>query len=162
MEPIRVGEKMVMVELMCDRPFKDDCRGLTPVMWHGKGDVQPYPARLWPKLAEHPDVWSLHVQKTQAQIDAAAEIEAAAQRMREANARADAAADAAAGGQGETGLVATAAHTVTAGNKLLSEDEVKAMPIEELRALAIARDYQLHPRLGMERLVIEFLAKQAG
>lgn len=63
MEPITLQQAraggVVNVELVCDREFKDDCRCNTGIVWNGKGDVQPYPANLWPKLAVHPDVWRL-------------------------------------------------------------------------------------------------------
>ena len=59
MELIRVGEEMIDVELVCDRDEKDDCKGGTPVVWYGKGDVQKYPARLWHKLEKNTDVWKL-------------------------------------------------------------------------------------------------------
>lgn len=49
----------VIVELVIDRSFKDDCRAHTGTVWRGKGDQQYFPAALWPKLAEHPDVWKL-------------------------------------------------------------------------------------------------------
>jgi hypothetical protein len=51
--------KNVLVRLVADRDFKDDCRAGTGVVWRGKGDVQSYPAEHWPKLAAHPDVWEL-------------------------------------------------------------------------------------------------------
>lgn len=51
--------KTVMVELVADREFKDDCRANTGIVWRGKGDKQPFPAHLWHKLAAHPDVWKL-------------------------------------------------------------------------------------------------------
>lgn len=50
----------VLVELVCDRNPKDDCRANTGTIWAGKGDVQPFPRALWPKLAPHPDVWRLY------------------------------------------------------------------------------------------------------
>ena len=63
MEPITLQQAraggVVNVELVCDREFKDDCRCNTGIVWNGKGDIQPYPANLWPKLAAHPDVWRL-------------------------------------------------------------------------------------------------------
>lgn len=49
----------VIVELVIDRSFKDDCRANTGTIWRGQGDQNYFPAQLWPKLAEHPDVWKL-------------------------------------------------------------------------------------------------------
>lgn len=49
----------VIVELVIDRSFKDDCRAHTGTIWRGKGDQNYYPAHLWPQLAPHPDVWKL-------------------------------------------------------------------------------------------------------
>lgn len=63
------GTPMVLVELVIDRENKDDCRAHTSTVWARKGDRQPYPEHLWPKLAEHPDVWRL---VTQEQLDAEA------------------------------------------------------------------------------------------
>jgi hypothetical protein len=63
MQPISLQQALagavVRVELVCDREFKDDCRANTGIVWRGQGDIQPYPASLWPKLAAHPDVWRL-------------------------------------------------------------------------------------------------------
>jgi hypothetical protein len=63
MEPITLAQalagKTVLVELLADRDYKDDCQAHTGIAWHGKGDRQRYPAQLWHKLAAHPTVWAL-------------------------------------------------------------------------------------------------------
>lgn len=58
-QAILPGEPMVQVRQVINRPEKDDCRAGTAVVWHGPGDIQLYPRRLWPFLAPHPDVWEL-------------------------------------------------------------------------------------------------------
>ena len=52
----------VLVELVWpeSRGEKADCKNYTGTVWSGRGDVQNYPANLWPKLREHHDVWRLY------------------------------------------------------------------------------------------------------
>lgn len=125
-----IGQAVRTVKVMCvwppERGPKDDCRNRTGVVWAGHGDVQDYPAHLWPKLAEHPDVWKLHdpeadariaaarQRAAQAQAEARAAIEEAERIARMEEQRlAQAALDAAARGQ-ETG---TDVVTITSVNK---------------------------------------------
>ncbi len=52
----------VLVELVWpeSRGEKTDCKNYTDVVWSNRGDVKNYPAHLWPRLREHPDVWRLY------------------------------------------------------------------------------------------------------
>lgn len=60
--------KMVSVELVADREnHKDNLYG-TETVWIGKGDVKQIPEPLWPKFAQHADVYRLA--KNQAAADA--------------------------------------------------------------------------------------------
>jgi hypothetical protein len=56
--------KMVMVELVLDRPVHKDLIYGTNQEWDGLGDVKPIPEVLWPKFAGHTDVYRLAEQMT--------------------------------------------------------------------------------------------------
>lgn len=135
-ESVRPNEAMVNVRLVADRDEKDDCQHYTPTVWRGQGDVQPYPLRLWPKLAEHPDVWEL--------TDAAPPSEADMARAQK---------DEAAGSN--TDLVIASANWVEQTPEML-----EAMPDIDIHALATRRGYALHPRLNPVNLRKNFLAAQ--
>lgn len=142
-EQVFADEPMVLVEQVIDRPFKDDCRNYTGIEWHGQGDVQPYPERLWPKLALHPDVWKIHV-PTEAEI-AAHQAQLAAAEERAATARK------------ELEDAQKAADAV-----LLSAEDLATMSDEEVRAEGRKRKYQLHGNLASEKLRPTFLDVQAS
>jgi hypothetical protein len=127
-------EPMVDVELVCDRASKDDCRAGTATVWNGKGDVQPYPKRLWPKLAPHPDVWRL-VNNDQPRID-----------LPELDAREIAAGT-------NTDLVIIDRVNTTA-------EVLEQMTDEDVRAEGDRRGYVLNPRLNSTNLRLRFLDAQ--
>lgn len=193
-EAVRFDDKMVRVQLVCDRAEKDDCRAGTTIKWHGQGDVQLYPERLWPKLAPHPDVWRLMPSVEQEEAEAKARFDAAqalldkaaadmqrAKDLRAAELTRRAEQDAAieaqrlqrekdeAAGKGTDVVTATPTADVNgtpAGQAALealtelTEEEIAALPYEDLQALAITRDYGLHPRLNHANLKVQFLAAQ--
>lgn len=70
MDAVILGEPMVQVRCIwpASRGTKDDCRGKTKTVWSGHGDIQAYPARLWPLLAAHADVWELADARVAAEI----------------------------------------------------------------------------------------------
>lgn len=142
-ETVYPDEPMVLVEQVVDRPFKDDCRNYTSIVWNGQGDVQPYPERLWPKLAPHPDVWKIHV-PTEAEI-AAQQAQLAEAEARAAQARKD----------------LEDAQKAAAG-VLLSAEDLAAMSDEDVRAEGRSRKYQLHGNLASEKLRPTFLDVQAS
>lgn len=142
-EAIRFDDVMVMVELVLDRPEKDDCRGHTPVMWHGLGDIQPYPKRLWPKLEPHTDVWRL--------IEDVTNRPSAADRALQEAKRLKADAQQAAGENRDV--------IVTLPTQL-DEEALAAMSDDDVRAEAIKRNYGLHPRLNPVNLRVRFLEAQ--
>lgn len=163
---------------------KDDCRAGTGIVWAGNGDVQQFPAALWPKLAPFHDVWRL--------LDgegAAIALEEAAARARATQlARAiagagatqvtlSAAATAAVAPQGgtleptdqsaaqatEAKAVgqANATEVVTVSGTALTAEQLAAMPDDDVRALAETRGYALHPRLSPTNLRLRFEEAQA-
>ncbi len=70
----------VLVQLVWpeSRGEKTDCKNYTGIVWSGRGDVQNYPANLWPRLREHPDVWRLYTPAEQAPAPAPAPAQPAA------------------------------------------------------------------------------------
>lgn len=59
-------------------------------------------------------------------------------------------------------LKAVAAHTLDKGVPLLlTRVDLESMSVQDVRQLAIDRDYMLNPRLKAEKLFVEFLAMQA-
>lgn len=145
MEALRFDDKMIMVQLVADRAEKDDCRAHTSVVWHGKGDIQAYPERLWHKLAPHPDVWRI--------VDEGQSIPSAADRAVADARRIKADAERAAGTN--TDVVVT-----LGGPQQLTAEQLETMPDEDIRAEAVKREYALHPRLNSLNLRIRFLEAQ--
>lgn len=137
------NEPMVLVELVRDIDYKDDCRNYTDIGWFGKGDVQPYPKRLWPKLAEHHDTWRL----VEAKLSEEELERQALERIRLKRERA--------AGAG-TDLM-----TVTVTQELTMED-LAAMSDDEVRAEAAKRKYGLHARLSPEKIRPAYLEIQAA
>lgn len=41
------------------KPQETDCVAGTFITWVGWGDIREVPARCWPVMARHPDVWEL-------------------------------------------------------------------------------------------------------
>lgn len=212
----------VIVELVLDRSFKDDCRAGTGIVWRGKGDQNYYPANLWVKLAPHPDVWKLIEEEDRAtpssltpaaalrlEEEAAAKLDAEraelrrleeeqarieaetrAEQEREAQRRADreradmenagklTAADVAkvnegepltadqaaaqsqeAAGQGTDKVTATIGDVEFADAfdyAALTPEAQAKLSIEEMRDLAVALDYGIHPRTGEEKTRLKF------
>lgn len=152
-----------------ERGEKNDCRGGTNVVWSGHGDVQDYPAHLWPRLAAHPDVWKLYDPEADARIAAAqeakdkAEAEARraaeeAERIRqEEEARLTAEAQAKAAGNGTDLAVVTSVNP-----PVLTAEELEAMSDDAVREEAERRKYALHPRLSAANLRKRFLEAQAN
>lgn len=136
-EEVIPGEPMVLVEQVIDRPMKDDCRNYTDVVWHGQGDVQEYPARLWPKLALHPDVWRLVDKKPPTDAE-----------LRERDRRAALSLS-----------QATAAGSI-AGAIALDADALASMDDDEVRAEGKARRYGLHHTYAGQKLREAFLEAQ--
>lgn len=173
LEQARAGA-VVRVELVCDREFKDDCRNNTGIVWHGKGDIQPYPANLWPRLAVHPDVWKL----ADDQGDGAAppeqvrseSLEAERKRLGTAEAERVAAASevkasetraAELAGQGIDSVTATVPDQTFAETYdylSLTPAVQEAMAYEAMRDLAAKLDYGLNYRLGEKNLRLRFAA----
>jgi hypothetical protein len=137
-------EPMVDVELVCDRATKDDCRAGTATVWHGQGDVQPYPKRLWAKLAPHPDVWKL---KDPSQISRQAPP--TVMDVVEMNKRKEEAAGT------NTDMVFVEGVNVTA-------EMLDMMSDADVRAEGAKRGYDLHPRLNSANLRQRFLDAQNG
>lgn len=50
--------RMVNVALVADRPNHKDNLYSTETVWAGKGDVKAVPESLWPKFAQHSDVYA--------------------------------------------------------------------------------------------------------
>ena len=145
MEQIRFDDEMVSVELVADLPFKNDCRAGTPIEWHGKGDIKAYPKRLWPKLAAHPDVWRLAEPRTTSGPVSAKEIlDAEVARIKKER-------EAAAGSN--TDLVDTLSTDYTA-------EQLAELSDDDVRVIAIRRNYGLHPRLNPVNLRTRFLEAQ--
>lgn len=140
-ERIIPGEPMVMVEQVIDRPTKDDCRNYTKTLWLGKGDVQPYPKRLWPKLAAHPDVWRLADDQTMPAY--LASLAGAAKPVETKKEDPDG---------------------VLAGSGLpeMTAEELAAMTDDEVRGAAAMRRLGLHARLMPEAIRPKFLELQAA
>lgn len=169
----------VRVELVCDRDFKDDCRANTGIIWRGKGDIQPFPAALWPKLAVHPDVWKLAEDQglsgvpvgqirsesiederkrlgaiEAARVAAESDAKASGNSQKEAEARA-----AELAGQGVDSVTATVPDQALADTfdyPALTEERQAAMGYEEMRDLAVSLDYGLHYRLSEKNLRTRF------
>src|SRR5258706_6913703 len=165
-----------------ERGAKDDCQNHTKVIWSGHGDIQSYPKHLVKRLVEdHPTVWRLvdpDAEAAEAEKTAQAAIVAAQQAVKAAEAAKQRAAEARAvahtreaqaeaerlvaeeakrkGAEANTHVV-----TLTLLPVLLSEQDLAAMPDEEVRVEAQKRNYGLHPRLGPAKLPSEFLASQA-
>lgn len=140
-ERVIPGEAMVMVEQVIDRPTKDDCRNYTKVLWLGKGDVQPYPKRLWPKLALHPDVWRLADDQTlpfylQPPKPTLAAVQASAP------------------------AVARPATLTINGLPLLTGEQLAALNDEEVRQAASDRKLGLHAKLGSDKIRGEVMRLQ--
>jgi len=130
------------------RGAKNDCRAGTAVVWSHHGDVQDYPAALWPRLAAHPDVWQLVPSDTQAAppptplrpLDPIV-VKAAKEHARGLN----------------TDLVVAVVDTAP-----LDEEQLAAMADADIHELAKRRGYVLHPRLNPINLRARFLEAQAG
>jgi len=155
----------VLVELLADRNYKDDCQANTGIVWRGKGDIQPYPAALWPKLAVHPTVWGLVPEagttppsSLSPQELAKTENVAEAERVR-------ALSEAAAGNK--TDLVhieidptAGAAHLAAVYDyRVLTQEAQDSLSVEKMHELAHDLHYgkqkdetPVHPRLGEAKL----------
>lgn len=138
------NEPMVLVELVRDIELKDDCRNYTDIVWIGKGDVQEYPKRLWPKLAEHKDTWKL-VTQAQPTADELAVLEAENARLRAQIAA----------GDGKDLI------TVDVVSELTAED-LAGMSDEDVRAEGAKRKFGLHHRLAPDKLRPAFLETQAA
>lgn len=179
----------VLVELVWpeSRGEKIDCKNYTGIVWSGRGDVQNYPADLWPRLRGHHDVWRLYEPREQADKavatpDAGDELE---RRQQEAAGRntdlvavmvgfeddstedAEALLDTEPAEPGaakveEATPSLVVAHSVRKdGPLLLTLEDLESMPVEDVRQLAVDRDYMLHPRLKRENLLTQFLEAQA-
>lgn len=163
-------EGYVLVELVWpeSRGEKNDCKAGTPVLWRGKGDVQRYPALLWPKLAPHPDVWRLYDPVTsmrelhdaqQAQREDQTEAvrlkaeEAVRLKAEEAARRTAKAKAEAAGTNTDLVVVTPLDHPYTA-------EDLAAMSDEDVKAEAEKRGYGLHPRLNPANLRSRFIEAQ--
>ncbi len=177
----------VLVELVwpASRGEKTDCKNYTGVVWSGRGDVQNYPANLWHRLREHPDVWRLYVPPAEpapAQTAAApaAEPEKTEQGMLERQQEAagrntdlvavmvgfeddgDVVPDAGQRSEVQAAAETVVAHSVAAVEKLtLSLADLEAMSVQDVRELAQKRDYMLNPRLKGPSLHKAFLEMQA-
>lgn len=154
--------KTVQVELLADREYKDDCQGNTGIVWRGKGDVQRYPASLWPKLAAHPTVWGLVGEDAEDAPSLSPEQLAKNAQLAEAD-RVRLAAEEAAGRK--TDLVhiepdrdaGTASIEAAYDYKILTEERQNEMTVEELHKLAADLKYSsdanpIHPRLGETKM----------
>jgi len=147
-----MSEQTVRVELVWpeERGAKDDCRAGTGVVWSGKGDIQDYPAALWPRLALHPDVWRLvDAPKEPPSADEEARIDA--ERARSAGAEIGA----------DTVLVGLAGPGSTP-HRMLGVDELADMSDEAVYSEGALRGYRLHPRLNPVNLRAKFLEQQGG
>jgi len=138
------NEPMVLVELVRDIEYKDDCRNYTDIGWFGQGDVQPYPKRLWPKLAEHRDTWRL-VTETAPTVEELAVLEAENTKLRAQIAA----------GDGKDLITVDIITELTA-------DDLAAMSDEDVRAEGAKRKFGLHHRLVSEKLRPAFLETQAA
>lgn len=138
------NEPMVLVELVREIDFKDDCRNYTDIVWVGQGDVQKYPKRLWPKLREHHDTWRLVTQAA----PSAEELD----RLEAENAqlRAQVAA-----GEGRDLI------TVDVVREWSAED-LAQLSDDDVRAEAAKRKFGLHARLSPEKIRPAFLEIQAA
>lgn len=158
-----------------ERGAKNDCRGGTNVVWAGHGDVQDYPAHLWPRLAAHPDVWRLYDPEADARVAAAKQAAEAAQAealrvaqeaeriQREEEARLAAEAQAAAAEREKAAGNGTDLAVVTSVNPpVLTAEDLEKLSDDEVRAEAEKREYGLHPRLNSENLRKRFLEAQAN
>lgn len=180
-ERIIPGEPMVDVELVIDRPMKDDCRNYTKVVWLGRGDVQQYPARLWPKLAVHPDVWRLAgsgapLEPIASAAPAAAPAATKTYSAAEVEALLAEQAKRLTSGVGD--LTGTAVVPPGAGGTIsqtddpdgvlkhgfpdLSAEELAGMSDEEVRGAAAMRRLGLHARLQPDLIRPKFLELQAA
>lgn len=181
----------VLVELVCDRSPKDDCRGGTGIIWSGKGDVQPYPRALWTKLAVHPDVWKLHdadadrrareeqsaairIAQDSAEADRlAAEQQSEADRTTSANELmgqntdsevviVDPTALADGDGQPTHDGLDDATETQPGSVAAITKEELDKWTDEEVRRAANRLNFGLHPRLKPENLRVQFLEAAAA
>lgn len=170
-ERVIPGEPMVRVELVAALDAKDDCRNYTKTVWVGQGDVQPYPKRLWPKLAAHPDVWRLVDGETAVAPLPLVAVQAPAW---PGGLRTDGPTKAqyvAAGYKAESYPPHGYAVREEPGDKvndptinglpLLTEDELAAMSDDEVRAASSLRKLGLHPNLGSAKIRDTVLALQA-
>lgn len=135
-------EPMVDVELVCDRAEKNDCRGGTATIWNGQGDVQPYPKRLWPKLALHPDVWKLKDPSQVGRLPVVTDVVEMKRRK-----------DDAAG---------TNTDLVFVDGVNVSAEMLDLMSDQDIRAEGAKRGYDLHPRLNSMNLRQRFIDAQNG
>lgn len=164
-EKVLPGEKMVQVEYVGNALTKDDCKHYTKTMWIGKGDIQPYPARLWPKLAQHPDVWRLVGAEAVAAplpgapaLQAVANPELEALRLKLADTERQLAEATAAREAAERAAAEREAADAAEGP--LTAEQLAAMSDEDVRAAASARKLGLHARLMPEKIRGEFLRLQ--
>lgn len=156
----------VLVELLADRNYKDDCQASTGIVWRGKGDVQPYPAALWPKLAVHPTVWGLVPEAGTTPPSSLSPQELAKNETIAEAERVRALAEAAAGSKVdlvhiEVDPAAGAANLAAVYDyRVLTQEAQDAATVEQLHELAHDLGYgtkgtgepQVHPRLGEAKL----------
>jgi hypothetical protein len=53
------SEPTVRLRYVGLKPQETDCVAGTFITWVGWGDIREVPARCWPIMARHPDVWEL-------------------------------------------------------------------------------------------------------
>lgn len=157
----------VLVQLVWpeERGEKIDCRNGTDIVWSKRLEVQNYPEALWPKLAFHPDVWRLYDPEKDkpAAKPVEEDQEDLKQRQEEAAGRNTDLVAVVVGFDDEPAgeAVEVQAHEAEKAVDLsLTQADLDVLQDQEIRQLAIDREYGLHPRLKRENLIEQFLIAQ--